>query len=243
MNLLILGANSDVAWATAKVFAQHTGAALTLASRDMEMLEKKVDDLRARFDGSAQAVPFDALDFASHEDFYANLTPRPDGVIVAFGIMQNQQTAQDDFGTAQEIIDSNFTGAASILEIIASDFQKRRAGFIVGISSVAGERGRQSNYVYGAAKAAFTTYLSGLRNRLSKFNVQVITVLPGFIQTKMTADLNLPGPLTASPKQVAQDIYTAYQKSRDTIYTRWFWRWIMVIIKCIPETVFKRMSL
>ena len=108
---------------------------------------------------------------------------------------------------------------------------------------MAGERGRQSNYIYGAAKAALTTYLSGLRNRLSKSNVHVITVLPGFIQTKMTAAMALPALLTATPRQVAEEIHAAWAKSRNIIYTRWFWRWIMAIIKLIPETVFKRLSL
>ena len=243
MNLLILGANSDVAWATAKIFAARSGASLILASRDLELLEKKAGDIQARYNGSARAVAFDALDYGSHKKFYADLQPKPDGVVLAFGHMEDQQAAQNDFNAARKIIDTNFTGAASILEIIAADFQKRGTGFIVGISSVAGDRGRQSNYFYGAAKAALTAYLSGLRNRLSKSNVHVITVLPGFIHTKMTAQIELPGLLTASPEQVAKDIHTAYTKSRNMIYTRWFWRWIMIIIKSIPETIFKRLSL
>lgn len=243
MNLLILGANSDVAWAAAKLFAKRSGAALTLASRDMELLEKKARDIRARYGCDAQAVAFDAVDYASHKEFYTGLQPRPDGVILAFGVIGDQSEAQKNFGMARSIIDANFTGAVSILEIVAADFQRRGRGFIAGISSVAGDRGRQSNYIYGAAKAALTTYLSGLRNRLCKFDVQVITVLPGFIETKMTAALDLPGPITASPDQVASDIHAAWSKKRDIIYTRWFWRWMMAIIKCIPETIFKRMSL
>jgi decaprenylphospho-beta-D-erythro-pentofuranosid-2-ulose 2-reductase len=161
MNLLILGANSDVAWATAKVFAKRSGAALTLASRNMELLDKKVRDIRARYGCEARAAAFDALDYGSHKDFYAGLQPRPDGVILAFGVIGDQLEAQSDFGMARSIIDTNFTGAVSITEIVAADFQRRGSGFIVGISSVAGDRGRKSNYIYGAAKAALTTYLSG----------------------------------------------------------------------------------
>ena len=116
-------------------------------------------------------------------------------------------------------------------------------GFIVGISSVAGERGRQSNYIYGAAKGALSVYLSGLRNRLHKDGVRVITVLPGFIRTKMTEHLDLPENLMAEPAEVAEDIYTAYKKGKEIIYTKWLWRWIMAIIKAIPETVFKRLKL
>ena len=243
MNLLILGANSDVAWATAKQFAAREGADLTLASRDMELLKKKVRDIRSRYDVSARAVVFDALDYGTHKDFYADLQPKPDGVVLAFGHNGNQQAARHDFKTVRKIIDANFTGAVSILEIIATDFEQRGKGLIVGISSVAGDRGRQSNYFYGAAKAALTAYLSGLRNRLFRANVHVITVLPGFINTKMTEGMNLPGLLTASPEQVAEDIYAAWSKSKNVIYTRWFWRWIMAIIKSIPETVFKRLTL
>jgi short-subunit dehydrogenase len=130
-----------------------------------------------------------------------------------------------------------------MLEVIAADFEERGHGMIIGISSVAGERGRQSNYIYGSAKAGFNAYLSGLRNRLSKRGVHVMTVLPGFINTKMTASLDLPGLLTAQPEEVAEDIYKAFQKKKNFLYTKWFWRWIMLIIKYIPEPVFKRMGL
>src|SRR5690606_12784913 len=116
-------------------------------------------------------------------------------------------------------------------------------GTIVGISSVAGERGRQSNYLYGSAKAGFTAYLSGLRNALFSDNVHVVTVLPGFVYTKMTENLNLPKLLTAQPSEVADAIYAAVQKKKNTIYVRWFWKWIMLIIKCIPEFIFKKLKL
>ena len=243
MRLLILGANSDVAEATARQFAQSAKADLILASRNLELLEKKVRDIQTRYDVNARAVAFDALNRASHAAFYQQLDPKPDGVVLAFGCMQDQQTAQADVGVAQKIIDTNFSGAVSILEIIAADFQERGRGFIIAIASVAGDRGRQSNYIYGAAKGALGIYLSGLRNRLSGHGIRVITVLPGFIRTKMTDDLDLPPLLTATPRQVAEDIFRAYTKSKDVIYTRWFWRWIMTVIRAIPEPIFKRLSL
>jgi short-subunit dehydrogenase len=108
---------------------------------------------------------------------------------------------------------------------------------------VAGDRGRQSNYIYGSAKAAFTTYLSGLRNRLAKSNVHVLTVKPGFVRTKMTANLPLPGPVTAKPEQVATDVFRAFQKGGNELYTLWMWRYLMFIIRNIPEPIFKRLSL
>ena len=243
MKLLILGANSDVAEATARQFAINAKAELTLASRDLTLLEKRARDLQIRHGVHVEAMAFDALDTTTHKAFYNRIDPKPDGVIACFGYLGDQKQAQVDFEEACKIIDTNFTGAVSILEIAAADFQRRGRGLIIGISSVAGERGRQSNYFYGAAKGAFTIYLSGLRNRLSKDGIQVITVLPGFIQTKMTQSIKLPRLLTATPNQVAEDIYKAYFKSRDIVYSRWFWRWIMAAIRSIPEFLFKRLSL
>ncbi len=243
MQLLILGANSDVAEAVARKFAQEEKANIYLASRDLGLLEKQARDLEIRAQVKAQPLSFDALDYAAHAAFYQSLDPKPDGVLVAFGYLGDQSRAQEDFAEARRIIDTNFLGAVSILEIVAQDFARRGHGFIIGLSSVAGERGRQSNYIYGAAKGALSIYLSGLRNRLHQRGVRVLTVLPGFVRTKMTEHLDLPEKLTAEPAEVAEDIYTAYKKGKDIIYTKWLWRWIMAIIKAIPEKVFKRLKL
>ena len=133
--------------------------------------------------------------------------------------------------------------ASDFSNIIANDFEKRRSGFIVGISSVAGDRGRKSNYIYGSAKAGFSAYLSGLRNRLHSVHVQVLTVKPGFVRTKMTEGMDLPERLTAQPEEVAKDIFKAQQRGRDVLYAKGMWRWIMLVIKTIPEWLFKRMDL
>lgn len=243
MRLLILGANSDVAHAVARKWAGKQKADIILASRDMAALELKARDLRVRCEATVETAAFDALDTRSHQAFYQGLDPKPDGVVLAFGYNGDQQKAQEDFDEAGRIIDINFRGAVSILEIIAADFQTRRSGFIIAIGSVAGLRGRQSNYIYGAAKGALAVYLSGLRNRLNKAGVRVMTVLPGFIDTKMTAGMDLPQLLTASPEQVAEDIYAAHVKAKERIYTRWFWRWIMLIIRHVPEPIFKRLKM
>lgn len=137
---------------------------------------------------------------------------------------------------------TNYTGVVSLINIIANDFERRRSGFIVGISSVAGDRGRKSNYLYGSAKAAFTAYLSGLRNRLYEAQVHVLTVKPGFVATKMTEGMDLPEKLTAQPDEVASDIFQAQQKGKNVLYTKWIWRWVMMVIKMIPEWKFKGMS-
>jgi len=243
MRLLILGGNSDMALATARVFAREERADIVLASRDMEILEKRAADIRVRYSVGVEAVYFDACDYASHAAFYAGLTPKPDGVVLAFGAYADQSDVGDNFAKSRVLIDTNFTGAVSILGIVAADFEKRRHGFIIGIGSVAGLRGRQSNYVYGASKAGPGVYLAGLRNRLCKSGVHVMTVLPGFVRTKMTESLDLPGVLTASPEDVAADIYRGFLKRKNTIYSKWFWRVIMGLIRLTPEPIFKRLNM
>jgi decaprenylphospho-beta-D-erythro-pentofuranosid-2-ulose 2-reductase len=241
--LLILGANSEVARALAVKFAQEDKANLYLASRDEELLAKAARDLEIRCQVEARPLLFDALDYASHQEFYRRLDPKPDGVVVAFGYLGDQTRAQQDFGEARRIIETNFLGAVSILEIIAGDFERRSHGFIIGMGSVAGLRGRMSNYLYGAAKGGLAIYLGGLRHRLSKAGVRVMTVLPGFIQTKMTEGLDLPARLTARPEEVAEDIFRAYRQGKVVVYTKWFWKWIMLIIRNIPEKIFMRTRL
>jgi decaprenylphospho-beta-D-erythro-pentofuranosid-2-ulose 2-reductase len=243
MQLLILGAGSDIGIAVAHQFAGAEGAHICLASRNIGLLEKKALDIETRYQVKAGAVGFDALDYAGHRDFYRSLDPKPDAVVFTAGYLGNQDLAQKDFGEMRKIIETNYLGAVSILEIIAADFEAKGRGLIIGVSSVAGERGRQSNYLYGSAKSALSTFLGGLRNRLHPGHVRVMTVLPGFVRTRMTAGMNLPEMLTVEPAQVAEDVYRAYRTGKDIVYTGWFWRWIMAIIRNIPETLFKRMKL
>ena len=240
MHVLILGGNSDVGAAIAAVFARKQGAFITLASRNMELGAKKAKDITVRYQVEARAVSFDALDYDSHVDFVVGLESPPDVVVAAFGYLGDQELAQQDFQEARRIIETNYLGAVSILEILARDMEQRGRGTIIGLGSVAGLRGRQSNYIYGSAKGGFLVYLSGLRNRLHKAGVQVLTVLPGFVATKMTEHLDLPPKLTATPEQVARDVYSAFRFKRNIIYTRWPWRWIMTVIRSIPEFLFKR---
>jgi len=240
--LLILGANSDMAIACAKRYAK-AGYNIYLASRNVSECEKTATDLKIQFQIEALAIKFDARDFSSHAQFYADLPNKAKGVILAFGMMHEQHAAQQDFALAQDMIEANFTGAVSILEIIAADFERRMSGFIVAISSVAGDRGRQSNYIYGSTKAALTAYLAGLRHRLAGSGVSVLTVKPGFVATKMTADLDLPEKLTAQPEQVANNIFSAVEKNKSTIYVKPIWRLIMLIIIHIPNFVFHKTKL
>jgi decaprenylphospho-beta-D-erythro-pentofuranosid-2-ulose 2-reductase len=240
--ILIVGAKSDIAKATAREYAKH-GYDLYLAARNSDELKEFADDVTVRTQRVVKQVELDILDYKSHQVFYDNLKDKPLGVISAIGYLGEQEKAQTDFTEAQQIMDTNYTGVVSLFNIIADDFEKRESGFIVGISSVAGDRGRKSNYIYGSAKAALTAYLSGLRNRLHDSHVTVLTVKPGFVATKMTKNMDLPARLTAQPEEVAKCIYNAQQKGKNVLYIKWIWRWIMLLIKMIPEWKFKGMSI
>ena len=242
-SVLILGATSAIARATAAAFAAR-GDALYLASRDMDELRRIAADLRLRHNVEVRYGLFDAEATETHEAFLQTVTgdmPGLSGVVLAFGYLGDAQAARD-FKAGAKIIASNFTGAASILSHCANYFEPLQRGFIIGISSVAGDRGRQSNYVYGAAKGALSLYLQGLRNRLYASGVRVITIKPGFVDTAMT--FGLPGLfLVASPQDIGERIVGALGKSADVVYLPWFWRYIMLIIKHIPEPIFKRLKL
>ncbi|MGM0582469.1 MAG: SDR family oxidoreductase [Bacteroidota bacterium] len=240
--VLILGANSDIATATAKYFARR-GYNLQLASRSTDELEKTASDLSIRYAVDVKSLKFDATNFESHKGFYNGLEEKPDGVIVAFGTMYDQEKAQKNFNLSKNTIETNYLGAVSILEIIASDFEARKHGFIASISSVAGDRGRKSNYIYGSSKSALSSYLKGLSHRLADTNISVLNVKPGFVDTKMTAHLELPTFLTAQPIEVAKAIYKGVKKDKETIYVKGIWRFIMLIIIHIPAFIFKKTDL
>ena len=240
--VLIIGAKSDIAKATAREYAKH-GYDLYLAGRNINELQEFANDITIRTGQTVKLVELDILNYESHSTIYYQLEQKPLGVISAVGYLGDQEKAQSDFREAKKIIDTNYTGVVSLLDIIADDFQQRKSGFIVGISSVAGDRGRKSNYIYGSSKAALTAYLSGLRNRLHDAQVKVVTVKPGFVATKMTAGMDLPKMLTAQPEAVAKDIFKAQQKGKSVVYSKWIWRWMMLIICHIPECQFKKMSI
>jgi len=241
-SVLILGGSSDMAISLAKLYIQN-GFKIYLAGRKTEDLQLIANDLQIRNGGKVEVVPFDAVDFGSHEKFVNRFDEVPVITVAVFGYLGDQKLAEEEWNECEKIIDTNYKGAVSILNRLANIYEKQGSGTIVGISSVAGERGRQSNYFYGSAKAAFTAYLSGLRNRLFASSVHVMTVKPGFVETKMTEGMDLPGPLTAKPDQVAKSIFKGVKRRKNTIYTLGIWRLIMYIIKTIPEFIFKRLKL
>ena len=240
--LLILGATSDIARACAHRFAAD-GFNLVLAARNPDALGSDTKDLKIRYGVEVKTVPFDALATEGHYSFFQSLDPVPDGVLCAIGTMEGNEDAMSDPEKLKAIMDTNLIGPAAFLTLAGAAFRERGSGFIIGISSVAGNRGRGSNYPYGSAKAGFTAFLSGLRNSLNENGVQVITVLPGFVRTKMTENMDLPASLTAEPGRVAEDVFRAFEKKKSIVYTPWIWRWIMLIIQHIPEFIFKRMKL
>ena len=240
--LLILGAGSDIAKAIARRFAAQ-GTDLYLAHRNPDAISDFAKDVEIRNGVDAVPLKFDALDFRSHQKFYESLSEKPDGVICVFGYLGDNSAAFSDFSETERILDTNYKGAVSILNIAAEDFKNRKNGFIAGISSVAGDRGRGSNLFYGSAKAGFTAYLSGLRNALYGTGVHVLTVKPGFVNTSMTEGMDLPGMLASEPDDVAKDIFRAWKKKKDVVYTSRLWKYIMLIIIHIPEFIFKRLSL
>ena len=240
--VLLLGASSDIATALATKFASE-GYSIQLAARNAQRLQPLRSDLAIRYSCACTLHEFDAEQPATHAAFFSSLPTVPDITISVFGYLGDQVKGESDWSECQRILTVNYVGAVSILNIAANVYAARGNGSIVGISSVAGERGRQSNYLYGSAKAGFTAYLSGLRNRLFHKNIHVLTVQPGFVYTRMTEGLPLPKLLTSTPALVANTVFTAIRKKKNVIYVKWFWRWIMLIIKSIPEFLFKKLKL
>jgi short-subunit dehydrogenase len=239
---LILGATSDIGFAIAKKFASQKFD-IQLAGRKPEQLQALQTDIQIRSGVNCSVHSFDALKFETHKAFWDSLQPKPDVTIYVIGYMKDNEDVIGNWDESVQTIHANYTGGVSILNIAAASYAAQKSGTIIGISSVAGERGRQSNYIYGSAKAGFTAYLSGLRNRMYHYGVHVLTVLPGFVYTKLTEHLNLPKPLTATPDMVANAVYNGFKKKKNVIYVKWFWRWIMLIIKNVPEPMFKKKKL
>lgn len=238
--VLIIGATSDIARASAHAFAAD-GASLQLAARNPDALTADAEDLRIRYSVNVETCPLDVLDAPAA--FATTLDPLPDIAICVVGLLGDQASSQDDPRAAEQVMRTNFTGPALLMNALADRFARRGSGVLVGVSSVAGDRGRASNYVYGSSKAGFTAFLSGLRNRLFKAGVHVLTVKPGFVETRMTAGMPLPKALTAQPQEVGAAIVKACKRRRNVIYVRPVWRIIMGIITSIPECIFKRLSL
>jgi decaprenylphospho-beta-D-erythro-pentofuranosid-2-ulose 2-reductase len=244
-NILIIGATSGIAEAVARRYAEQ-GARLFLVARNNNKLQAISTDLAARGAKDVQTFVMDANDSAlipQMVDAAWKAFGTIDVALVAHGTLPDQQRTETDIPYAIAEFRTNAESVIACLAALAQRFEPQGKGVIAVIGSVAGDRGRASNYLYGAAKAAIDTYASGLRARLLKSGVHVLTIKPGFVATPMTADLNLPERLTATPESVARDIQRAITKRRHVLYTPWFWNWIMLIIRWIPAAIFKRLKL
>lgn len=242
--ILIVGATSAIAQALARRLAREQ-AWLFLVARDPQKLSAVAQDLQVRGAGRVETFPLEATDYPRHPRLLEALFQgfaRLDGVLVAHGELPDQKKCEQDVAETLRQFEVNALSVLALLVPLANYFEKEKRGWIAVISSVAGERGRQSNYVYGAAKAAVTRFLEGLRNRLWKSGVTVLTVKPGFVDTPMTAHLpkNF---LFASPEQVARGIHRALKARKDVVYVPWYWRWIMAQVRLLPEALFKRLKL
>jgi short-subunit dehydrogenase len=242
--ILVIGAGSAIAEATARLFAQR-GDALFLVGRRADVLDSICTDLKVRGAGAAGLHTLDANDFGAHEAMLQAAEQSLGGldvVLIAYGTLSDQKGCESSVELTVHELTTNGVSVAALLTRVATRFEARKAGTIVVISSVAGDRGRQSNYVYGSAKALVSAFASGLRQRLYKSGVAVITIKPGFVDTPMTAAFPK-GFLWARPQAIAAGIVRAVDRSDTVRYLPGFWRWIMLIIRSIPESVFRRLKL
>jgi short-subunit dehydrogenase len=244
MKILIIGATSAIAHETAKCFARD-GAELFLVARSAEKLTVEADDLKVRGAQHVETFVLDANELERHAALLEEAIRTLDGLdmlLVAHGTLGDQQLCEKSVEQTIKELSTNAISVISLLTLSANYFEQQRRGCIAVISSVAGDRGRQSNYVYGTAKAAVSTFMQGLRNRLAKSGVAVLTIKPGFVDTPMTAD-KPKGLLFAQPRSVGQGIYKAMLEGKDVVYLPWFWRPIMFVVCSIPERIFKQLSL
>ena len=243
--ILIIGATSAIAEAAARIFATR-GDALFLIARNAEHLRAVVADLNIRGAARADSATLDVTDFAAHDAVIEKAERDLGGIdiaLIAHGTLSDQAQCEQSADVMRREFDVNALSTLALLTALANRMEARRSGTLAVISSVAGDRGRQSNYVYGAAKAAVSTFLGGLRQRLAKSGVTVLTIKPGFVDTPMTAGIANKGALWAQPDRVAAGIVQAIDRGRNIVYLPWFWRWIMLVIRHIPEPLFKRLKL
>ncbi len=242
--ILILGATSAIAEQLARLYAQADNEML-LVARNSKALDEVCRDLEVRGTGkvSSRSHDFNAIEKA--QEFIKQcyeILGSIDIVLFAFGTLPDQTRSNQDTTLMHKEILLNYNAIVVLLNELGMKFEKQQSGTIAVLGSVAGDRGRQSNYIYGSAKGGLSIFMQGLRNRLARHDVQVLTIKPGFVDTPMTKSFKK-GPLWVGPDKIAQDIKRAIDKRKDVLYTPWYWWWIMLVIRSIPERIFKKLKL
>jgi decaprenylphospho-beta-D-erythro-pentofuranosid-2-ulose 2-reductase len=244
MRVLIIGATSAIAGETAKEYAKD-GARLFLTGRDAARLASVRDDLLIRGAAQVETAELDITQIAGHGEVIESAAASLGGLdvaLIAHGTLPDQALCQERVSDTLEAMQVNFTATIALLTLLANYFEAQRKGCIAVITSVAGDRGRQSNYVYGAAKGGVDVFLQGLRNRLFQSGVAVVTIKPGFVDTPMTAGVRK-NPLFTSARRAGHSIHRAIEGRRNVVYIPWFWRPIMMLVKWLPESIFQRLHL
>ena len=242
--ILVIGATSAIAQEVTKLYAADQ-AEFCLVARDQQQLNVIAQDLRVRGGQIAQVIPADLNLFSAHGDIIQTafkVLKTVDVVLIAHGILGSQDLADQDPQHTVDIINTNFVSYSSLLTSIALHMKPQKQGTIAVISSVAGDRGKQSNFAYGSAQAGKSAFTDGLRNRLFPHGIHVVTLKLGFVDTPMTAEFKK-GLLWAKPEAVARNIVNSIEKSKNSVYIPYFWKWIMMIITHIPESIFKKLKL
>lgn len=240
--VLIIGASSAIATEVARAYAEH-GSHLLLVGRRRERLAALADDLRVRGAAGVETAVLDVLNHGGHAEIVRQaFASTLDVALIAYGALPDQKQCEREAEEAVRALDVNLTSSVALLTRLANGFEEQRHGTIAVIASVAGDRGRQSNYVYGAAKGGLEVFLQGLRNRLHRAGVSVVTLKPGLVDTPMTKHLPK-SPLFSTARRAGRAIHCAIEARRDVAYIPWFWRPIMTVITFLPEPVFKRLRL
>lgn len=242
--VLALGATSAIAEATLRLLAER-GARFYLVARNPDKLYAMAADLHTRGASGVATHAMDLDDTGAHPAMLAAAAQSLGTIelaLLAHGVLGDQENAQASYTEAEAILRTNFLSAVSLITWLANYFETTKEGTLAVISSVAGDRGRKSNYVYGSSKGALSIFVDGVRNRIDRTGVQVLTIKPGFVATPMTAHL-AQGPLFAKPVQVARGIVRAIEKRRDVVYLPAFWRGIMLVVRMIPRRIFKKMNM
>ena len=240
MHILIFGATSDVAQELATQYVKK-GDEVSLLGIDTVSLQPFQSDLQIRYNGKINLIEFDIL--KSPDQTLLKLIQNSDVSIMLIGYLGDQDKAEQNEDELLRIINLNYSKVIEVINQIQRIYVTKKQGVIAGISSVAGDRGKQSNYAYGSAKAGLSVYLDGLRNRLYPQGVHVVTIKPGFMATKMTQHMSLPKVLTASPQAAAKQIIQAVRTKKNKVYILPVWRYISLVFQMVPDSIFKKLRM